>query len=104
MQDCKVGDPDCLKAWIKKFVLGISIGLTYLLVRQDLDEQEMLLELTLKGQREIGVSPVGTLHNHNDVTSVRVEGFPSPDAKMMMEAMVRVNGTVSYTHLRAHET
>ena len=87
MQDCKVGDPDCLKAWVKKFVLGISIGLTYLLVRQDLDEQEMLLELTLKGQREIGVSPVGTLRNHNDVTSVRVEGFPSPDAKMMMEAM-----------------
>ena len=30
---------------------------------------------------------MGTLHNHKDVTSVRVEGFPSPDAKMMMEAM-----------------
>ena len=38
-------------------------------------------------------SPAGTLVNHNDVTSVRVEGFPSPDAKMMMEVMVRVNGT-----------
>ena len=25
--------------------------------------------------------------------SVRVEGFPAPDAKMMMEAMVRANGT-----------
>ena len=29
------------------------------------------------------------------LVSVRVEGFPSPDAKMMMEAMVRVNGTKS---------
>ena len=28
-----------------------------------------------------------TLHNRKDVTSVRVEGFPSPDAKTMMEAM-----------------
>ena len=28
-----------------------------------------------------------TLHNRKDVTSVRVEGFPSPDAKMMTEAM-----------------
>ena len=58
-----------------------------------MDKQEMLLELTRQGQLEIGVNPVGTLHNHNNVTSVRVEGFPSPDAKMMMEAMVRVNGT-----------
>ena len=58
-----------------------------------MDKQEMVLELTRKGQREIGVSPVGTLHNHNDVTSVRVEGFPAPDAKMMMEVMVIVNGT-----------
>ena len=57
-------------------------------MRRDLDKQEMLLELTRKGQREIGVSPVGTLRNHNDVTSVRVEGFPAPDAKMMMEVMV----------------
>ena len=98
MQDCKVGDPDCLKAreeaqLVKMFVFGTSIGLTYQLVRRDLDKQEMLLELTLKGQREIGVSPVGTLRNHNDVTSVRVEGFPAPDAKMMMEVMVIVNGT-----------
>ena len=28
-----------------------------------------------------------TLHNRKDVTSVRVEGFPSPDAKMMTEAI-----------------
>ena len=94
MQDCKVGDPDCLKAWVKKFVFGTSIGLTYPLVRQDLDEQEMLLELTLKGQREIGVSPVGTLRNHNDAMSVRVEDFPAPDAKMVMEVMVIAKGSV----------
>ena len=28
-----------------------------------------------------------TLHNRKDVMSVRVEGFPSPDAKMMTEAI-----------------
>ena len=60
-----------------------------------MDKQEMLLELTRKGQREIGVSPVGTLHNHDDVTSVRVEGFPAPDAKMKMEVMVIVKGSVN---------
>ena len=43
-----------------------------------------------KGWQETGVSPVGTLHNHKDVTSVRVEDFPSPDAKMMMEVMVKL--------------
>ena len=60
-----------------------------------MDKQKMLLELMRKGQREIGVSPLGggTLHNRKDVTSVRVEGFPSPDAKTMMEVMVIVNGT-----------
>ena len=82
MQDCKVGDPDYLKAreeaqLVKMFVFGTSIGLTYQLVRRGLDKQKMLLELTLKGQREIGVSPVGTLRNHNDVMSVRVEDFPA---------------------------
>ena len=77
------------------FVFGISIGLTYQLVRRDLDKQEMLLEPKRKGQREIGVSPVGTLHSHNEVTSVRVEGFPAPDAKMMMEVMVIVKGSVN---------
>ena len=79
---------------VKMFVFGTSIGLTYQLVRRDLDKQEMLLELTLKGQREIGVSPVGTLRNHNDAMSVRVEDFPAPDAKMMMEVMVIAKGSV----------
>ena len=54
-----------------------------------MDKQKMLLELMRKGQQEVGVRPPGrvasTLHNRKDVTSVRVEGFPSPDAKTMRE-------------------
>ena len=72
------------------FVFGTSIGLTYQLVWRGLDKQEKLLNLTRKGWQETGVSPVGTLHNHKDVTSVRVEDFPSPDAKMMMEVKVKL--------------
>ena len=37
---------------------------------------------------------MGTLRNHNDVMSVRVEDFPAPDAKMMMEVMVIAKGSV----------
>ena len=40
-----------------------------------------------------------TLHNRKDVTSVRVEGFPSPDAKTMMEVMMIVNGIRSRSGL-----
>ena len=61
----------------------------------------MLLELMRKGQQEVGVRPparvASTLHNRKDVTSVRVEGFPSPDAKMMMEAMDGDGGQKSGT-------